>query len=391
MTGPCISAPLAGVRVLDLTSVIMGPVCTQVLAGYGAEVIKVEPPEGDIMRHAGAKAEPGMGAMFLHANRGKRSVVIDLKRDEGRQQVLDLIRTCTVFIHNIRPAAIARLGLGYEDVRRVKPDVVYAELTGYGVDGPYADRPAFDDVIQAESGLASLFSRPSGADPAYLPALIADRMTGITAAHRILAALLERERTRQGAYLNVAMFETMAEFVLADHLGQRTFDFEDGATGYSRLLTRYRRPYRTADGHIAVIVYNDKHWKTFFDVIGQPETFAADPRFQTAAARADSYDHIYRFVADALSTQTTAHWLDVLGKAEIPCAPVNSVEDLLQDEHLHATGFFHPHERHGAGREWAASALPGVRCGISPRLGEHSKQYLASASAASRTLDDHLK
>lgn len=380
MSPPPSTAQLAGIRVLDLTSVIMGPVCTQLLAGYGAEVIKVEPPEGDIMRHAGAKAEPGMGAMFLHANRGKRSIVIDLKCDEGRQQVLQLIRTCDVFVHNIRPPAIARLGLAYEDVRRVQPAVVYAELTGYGAGGPYSDRPAFDDVIQAESGLASLFSRQDGADPAYLPALIADRMTGITAAHRILAALFERERTQRGSYVNVAMFETMAEFVLADHLGQRTFDLQQGATGYNRLLTKYRRPYRTTDGHIAVIVYNDKHWKTFFDVIGEPQTFAADPRFQTAAARADSYDHIYQFVARVLSTRSTADWLEVLGNAEIPCAPVNSVEDLLTNEHLRKTGFFRAHERQGVGTEWAASALPGVRSDVSPRIGEHSTQYLAGGS-----------
>lgn len=367
--------PLAGIKVLDLTSVIMGPVCTQILAGYGAEVIKVEPPEGDIMRHAGAKQEPGMGAMFLHSNRGKRSVVADLKTPQGQEAVRGLLQGADVFVHNIRPAAIGRIGLDRASVCALRPDIVYAELTGYGVAGPYSGRPAFDDVIQAESGLASLFALQSGAAPAYLPALIADRLTGVTAAHRILAALMHRQRTGEGCYLNVAMFETMAEFVLSDHLGGRTFDLDSGGIGYSRLLTPYRCPYKTADGYIAVIVYNDKHWKSFFDVIGDPETFARDARFNSAAARADSYDHIYRFVQDVLAKETTAHWLKTLSAAEIPCAPVNSIERLLDDEHLRSTGFFQRHER-GGGTEWAASALPGIREALSPRKGQHTGDYL---------------
>lgn len=371
--------PLAGIRILDLTSVIMGPVCTQILAGYGAEVIKVEPPEGDIMRHAGAKQEPGMGAMFLHSNRGKRSIVVDLKTQQGQATIRELLQGADVFVHNIRPAAIERIGLDQASVSALCPNIIYAELTGYGITGPYAGRPAFDDVIQAESGLASLFSVQSGGAPAYLPALIADRLTGVTAAHRILAALMHRQRTGEGGYLNVAMFETMAEFVLSDHFGKRTFDLASGDIGYSRLLTPYRRPYKTADGYIAVIVYNDKHWKSFFDVIGDPETFARDSRFQTAAARADSYDHIYRVVEDVLAKETTAHWLQTLTAAEIPCARVNSVEHLLEDEHLRSTGFFQQHER-GGSVEWAASALPGIRATVSPRKGEHTEDYVKTGS-----------
>lgn len=372
------NGPLAGMRVLDLTSVIMGPVCTQILAGYGAEVIKVEAPEGDIMRHAGAKTEAGMGAMFLHSNRGKKSVVIDLKTDEGQQQIDALLKSCDVFVHNIRPAAIARIGLHAERVQRAYPSLVYAELTGYGVDGPYGGRPAFDDVIQAESGIASLFARQTGGAPAYLPALIADRLTGVTAAHRIMAALLERVRTGRGSYLNVAMFETMAEFVMADHLGARTFNPDEGDTGYNRLLTPYRRPYQTADGYLAVIVYNDKHWKTFFEVIDQMELYHADERFRTAEKRAESYDVIYEFVARTIAARTTEEWLALLGPAEIPCAPVNSVESLLHDEHLQSTGFFQSHRR-PSGMEWAASALPAVREACAPYLGEHTDTYLSNS------------
>ncbi len=376
MTHPNAQGPLTGTRVLDLTSVIMGPVCTQILAGYGAEVIKIEAPEGDIMRHAGAKTEAGMGAMFLHSNRGKKSVVIDLKTDEGRQHIGELLKTSDVFVLNIRPAAIARIGLHAEHVLQKHPGLVYAELTGYGVDGPYGSRPAFDDVIQAESGIASLFARQTGGAPAYLPALIADRLTGVTAAHRILAALLERVRTGRGSYLNVAMFETMAEFVMADHLGARSFNPDEGDTGYNRLLTPYRKPYQTADGYLAVIVYNDKHWKTFFEVIGQMALYHADERFRTADKRADSYDYIYAFVARTIAQRSTAEWLALLGPAEIPCAPVNSVESLLHDEHLQSTGFFQSHRR-ASGTEWAASALPAVRNACAPYLGEHTDAYLS--------------
>lgn len=385
MKPPAIEGPLQGVRVLDLTTVIMGPVCTQILAGYGAEVVKLEPPEGDIMRHAGAKAEPGMGAMFLHANRHKRSVCLDLKSRQGRQWIAQALPGFDVLVHNIRPQAIARMGLDREAVQALHPGIVYAELSGYGRTGPYADRPAFDDVIQAESGLAALFARQMGGEPCYLPALVADRLTGITAAHRILAALWQRERTGQGQYLNVAMFETMAECVLADHFGQRSFGLDQGQTGYSRLLTPHRRPYRTADSHIAAVVYNDKHWRSFFAVIGVPGRFAADARFSSAAARAEHYDFIYGFVADTLASRTTADWLSILSEAGIPCAPVHAVEDLFGDAHLHATGFFQLHDR-GGHPEWAASATPAIRSGLAPRLGEHNRQYLGSTAPAN---EDH--
>lgn len=368
------TGPLQGLRVLDLTSVIMGPVCTQILASYGAEVVKIEPPEGDIMRHAGAKQEPGMGAMFLHANRNKYSVVVDMKSAEGQTWMRQAIPQFDVLVHNIRAAAMSRLGMDYDSVRALNPNIVYAELSGYGAGGPYADRPAFDDVIQAESGLASLFARQMGGEPSYVPALIADRMTGITAAHQILAALMQRERTGQGSYVNVAMFETMAEFVLADHMGQRTFDISQGETGYSRLLTPHRKPYRTADGHIAVIVYNDKHWRSFFDVIGDPERYRSDARFNSAAARAENYDAIYSFVSEVLTAKTTAQWLQILSDAQIPCAPVNSIESLLADAHLQQTGFLQRNLR-DIRPEWVASRSAEVRNGLAPRLGEHTADH----------------
>lgn len=343
MTASATSAaarPLAGVRVLDLSSVIMGPACTQLLADYGAEVVKVEAPEGDVMRHAGAKTEPRMGAMFLHANEGKQSLVLDLKQPEGRAHLLRMLPEFDVFIHNIRPQAMRRLGLDEPAIRALHPSVVYVELSGYAEDGPYAGRAAFDDIIQAQTGLAELFARQTGGAPSYVPTLVADRVTGLTAAHATLAALYRRQATGQGDYVQVSMFETLAAFVLADHLGGATFEPAAGPMCYSRLITPHRKPYRTLDGYIAVVVYNDKHWRSFFAAIDAMDVFDADPRFQTAAARADNYDAIYGYLSELLVTRTSAEWLALLEAADIPCCPVNRVEDLLDDPQLQAIGFF---------------------------------------------------
>jgi crotonobetainyl-CoA:carnitine CoA-transferase CaiB-like acyl-CoA transferase len=332
--------PLEGIRVLDLTSVIMGPVCTQILADYGAEVVKVEPPEGDVMRHAGAKIMPGMGAMFLHANEGKSSIILDLKTDEDQAALRQMLPSFDVFIHNVRPQALHRLGLDAASVRAMHPSIIYVELTGYATSGPYAGRAAFDDIIQAQIGLADLFARQSGAAPMYVPTLIADRVTGLTAAHATLAALYRRHETEEGDYIQISMFETMAAFLLGDHLGGASFEPGAGPMGYSRLLTPHRRPYRTSNGYIAVVVYNDKHWQAFFQAIGDLATYEADPRFQTAASRADNYDVIYGYLAEVMAKRTSEDWLTLLMAADIPCCPVNRIEDLLNDPQLRAVGFF---------------------------------------------------
>jgi len=379
-------APLEGVRVLDLTSVVMGPVCTQILADYGAEVVKVEPPEGDVMRHAGAKRAPGMGAMFLHANQGKRSVVLDLKRAQDQDALRAMLPGFDVFIHNVRPQAMRRLGLDEAAVRRLHPSVVHVELTGYAADGPYEGRAAYDDIIQAQTGLAELFARQSGGAPMYVPTLIADRVTGLTAAHATLAALYRRRQTGQGESVKVSMFETVAAFVLGDHLGGASFLPPAGPMGYSRLLTPHRRPYRTLDGHIAAVVYNDKHWRAFFAAIGDLAAFEADARFQTAAARAENYDVIYGYLAGVLATRTSADWLALLAAADIPCSPVNRVEDLLDDPHLRAVGFFEEDTggaAHGTRRIAArfrspaastASAASARGGAAAPELGAHTAQ-----------------
>ena len=376
-------APLRGVKVLDLTSVIMGPTCTQILADHGAEIVKIEPPEGDIMRHAGAKPEPGMGSMFVHVNRGKRSVVLDLKKADQRAALLARVGEYDVFVHNMRPEAAARLDIGYEAISGLNPSVVYVELSGYGLDGPYADRPAFDDIIQAQSGLSALLGASSDGQPRYLPALIADRLTGMNAAQRVLAALFRRERTGTGSRINVAMFETMAAFVLADHLGGRSFEPQVGPLGYNRLLSPFRRPYRTSDGYIAVIIYNDKHWRSFFDLIGRSDIYADDLRFSDAGARAENYDFVYSYVAEMFAVASTADWLSRLGAADIPCAPVNSLESLIDDPHLEKVGFFREvADAAGAGAFRLMPPMGSAAALAPPRRGEHSEEFLMDTSTA---------
>jgi crotonobetainyl-CoA:carnitine CoA-transferase CaiB-like acyl-CoA transferase len=357
----------------------MGPASTQILADHGADVVKIEPPEGDVMRHAGARREAGMSAMFLHINRGKRSVVLDLKIPEQRELLLERICNFDIVIHNMRREAVRRLDMDYQTVARLHPSVIYVELSGYGRDGPYADRPAYDDIIQAQTGIASLLGKDSPDGPRYLPALIVDRMAGVNAAQEMLAAICRRERSGQGTYLNLAMFETMARFVLSDHLGGKSFDPECGPMGYSRLLTPHRRPYRTLDGHIAVVIYTDRHWSSFFNIIARPQMFRQDGRFSSAAARADNYDAIYGFLAEILSGRESDFWLDVLSQADIPCSPVNDFGALFDDPHLAQTGFFRMYEddngkmvRLMPPREARPPCLS-----LPPRLGQHTDQFLA--------------
>lgn len=374
--------PLAGVRVIDLSSVLMGPLCTQILADYGADVIKVEPPEGDIMRHAGPLKNPQMGPIYLHVNRNKRSIVLDLKQDAARDALLRLCATADLFIHNIRPAVMRRLRLSHEDIQAVKPEIIYISLVGFGQDGPYADKTAVDDVIQAGSGMPSLFQQTLGGEPAYVPGVVADRIVGISAAHAALAALFMRERTGVGQAIEVPMFETMAQLVLGDHMAGKSYDPPVGPMGYSRLLTPNRKPYRTVDGYIGAVVYNNKQWKSFFDAIGQPEVFESDKRFSDAAERAKHYDEVYGVVAEQFATKTTAEWLDLLNAYDIPCMPLHTLESLIEDPHIQAVGLIedqvHPSEGNikvmRVPSRWS-SADVSLRH-HAPRVGEQTREVL---------------
>jgi crotonobetainyl-CoA:carnitine CoA-transferase CaiB-like acyl-CoA transferase len=339
---------MSGIRVLDLTSVLMGPYCTQVFCDMGAEVIKVEGPEGDSSRHIPPYKDSRNGGIFTSLNRGKRCISLDLSKPEGRDACLDLARTCDVFIHSMRPKAIQRLGLDYGNVAEFNSSIVYCNLLGFGRRGRYSGLAAYDDAIQAISGLVSLQQELVG-EPAYIPTVLADKVAGLTAAYAILAALLHKERTGVGQQIDVPMFETMASFVLVEHLCGYAFDPPLGRPVYPRLMAVTRKPYRTLDGHLSVVVYNDKQWANFARLVGR-EHLIHDHRFATLADRSRHVDAWNTAVAEVIETRTTDDWLTILAEAGIPAMKVNSTQDLFTDPHLRDVGFFKTFEHPVDGR-----------------------------------------
>lgn len=347
-TSPTAShGPLHGVRVLDLTTVIMGPAATQVLGDLGADVIKIESPAGDSMRNVGPFRNPKMGPMYLQANRNKRSVVLDLKNPDDRATLLALAADVDVVVSNIRPQAMARLGLDYEQLREVNPGVIFCMAVGYGSDGPHSGQAVYDDLMQAASGICGLFGQVDGA-PRYAPVNICDRVVGLYLVIAILAALRHREVTGEGQEIEVPMFETMVQFVLGDHMGGGAFVPPLGEMGYPRLLSRTRGPYPTRDGHLSLVVYTDAHWKAFSALVGQPDLMERDPRFKNQATRTVHANEVGQFVADHLPMYTSAEWTEKLRAVDIPVSPVNGIADLFDEPHLRAVGMFdeveHPTE-----------------------------------------------
>jgi crotonobetainyl-CoA:carnitine CoA-transferase CaiB-like acyl-CoA transferase len=332
--------------IIDLTTVMFGPYCTQIMGEMGADVIKVEPPEGDIGRQTGVARSPGMSAAHLMKGRNKRSVVLDLKQPAGLAALERLTHTADVFVHNMRPQAARKLGIDYEAVSAWKPDIVYAAAIGFGADGPYAERPAYDDLIQGMAGVAGLYGMVTG-EPRYAPTVMADKTSGLFLLYAISMALFHHERTGEGQQVQVPMFECMVSFLMNEHMQGRAFEPALGTAGYQRLLTTHRRPYATADGYLCVLPYNNRHWQRFFGLIGRPE-LAADPRFAQQAARSKHIDALYAIVAESMREHSTAEWLELLGKADIPCGPVNTPEEVFDDPHLQAVGMFpqsdHPTE-----------------------------------------------
>lgn len=339
------SGPLAGIRIIDLSSTLMGPYASQFLGDLGAEVIKVESPQGDVVRDVGASKNNKMGALFLNNNRSKRSIQIDLKAEAGRDVLLRLIKQADVLMYNMRPQAMERLNLGYEQLKEINPRLIYAGMHGFGAQGPYADRPAYDDLIQAGSGLAHLFSyRDPEGHPAYVPNAISDRVGALTAVIAILSALCERSTSQQGQKIQVPMFEAMAHFVLCDHLDGLSFEPPLNQGGYTRQLSAYRKPYQTRDGYIGVLFYTDAHWERFFAATGRAESFANDPRYATMESRQQHIDEIYAELEAVFIQKSTQEWMDLLIEADVPAMPLHDFQGLLNDPHLDAVGFFKTQE-----------------------------------------------
>lgn len=339
--------PLDGVRIVDLTNVVLGPVATMHLADMGADVIKVEAPEGDLMRNPGNAPSPKMGPIYLAINRNKRSLCLDLKQPQAVAVVKCLAATADAFVHNMRPEALDRLGLGYAAIKAVNPAIVYAYSLGYKHSGPDGQKPAFDDLVQGASGAATLAGRIDGGAPQFLPTLFVDKTTGLHLAMAVLAALFHRQRTGEGQMVEVPMQEAITGFLLAEHLYEHTYIPARGTMGYPRVLSADRKPYRTSDGYVCAVIYNEKHWRAFATEIGRP-ALLTDPRFATQTARSNNQVAIQALIAEVTPTRTTEAWLAFFNEADIPCARANTLEQLVDDPHLAATGFFterqHPTE-----------------------------------------------
>src|SRR5258706_62033 len=370
----------------------MGPFGTQILADFGADVIKVEPPDGDVIRYAWPFRNPGMGSIFLNTNRNKRSVVLDLKKPAALDAFLLLVKKSDVLVYNVRPQAMARLKLSYEEVKKANARIIYVGCFGYSQRGPNAAKAAYDDMIQGASGIPWLLHKQGAAEPRYAPMIVADRSVGQQVASAVSAALYYREKTGKGQKVDVPMYEHLLQMILADHLGGYTFDPPRGEPGYHRILAPGRRPYQPKDGYVCTLIYNDKQWKAFFDVIGKPEMLLKE-EFSTHEARSRNYDQAYAMVADELKKRTTAEWVAAFERADIPVQRMNSLDDVVADPHLAAIGYLKTVEHPSEGTiksmavpsEWSDS-VPDYRR-HAPRLGEHTREVLQEAGFSTEKID----
>jgi crotonobetainyl-CoA:carnitine CoA-transferase CaiB-like acyl-CoA transferase len=380
------TGPLAGYRILDLTAVVLGPLATQMLGDYGADIIKVEPTTGDLMRANGVSKTRGMSSIFLAINRNKRSLAIDLKTPEGLAVIERLLPGIDAVVHNMRVPAIERLGLGYEAVRRIKPDIVYCVATGFGESGAHAGRPAFDDVIQASSGLADLLGHESGL-PDYVPTLLADKTCGMALCNAVLAALLHRERTGQGQQVEVPMLETMVAFNMAEHLGGLTFagpDAPDAPAGYARLLAGGRKPAPTRDGYIALLPYSSEHWVDFFAAAGRSD-LAEKLNVADRHARNARVKELYAAMHEVTRSMSTEEALAMCERLDIPATRLWRLQDLPDHPHLQSVDLFqtvaHPSEGpiRSVRPPTLFSASPAELARHAPRIGEHTLDVLREA------------
>ncbi|HEY0424109.1 MAG TPA: CoA transferase [Rhodopila sp.] len=392
MTQP--TGPLRGIRVIDITTVVLGPYCSQTLGDMGADVIKVETIEGDSTRLIGPSRTPGMGSYFANLNRNKRSLAIDLKKPEAQEAILRLVETADVFVHNMRIGAAQRLGLDYERLSARNPKLIYACASGFRKGSSMQEFPAYDDLIQGVSGIASLNAGPDGA-PRYFPTVVVDKLTGAMLASMIGMALFHRERTGQGQEIHLPMMETILSFSLVEHLWHGTLGEPEKGLGYPRMLTPHRRPYATKDGFISVIAHSDRQWAKLFQAMGVPELIE-DVRFASVTARSANIDAVYATLTNGMRQRTTEEWLAELRPADIPCGKANSLNDLFTDPYLVETGYFEPHVHPSEG----SVVIPAIPAHFSgspanvhrpwPKLGEHSREILAEAGFSDAEIESVL-
>ena len=371
---------LKGIRILDLTTTYLGPYATQFLGDMGADIIKIEPPGGEVGRSPRPGRSPEMGAGFLNTNRNKRSLAIDLRTQAGRDVILRLAQQSGAFVHNMRPQAVARLGLSYDQLRRTNPAIVYCLAPGFDQHGPMAAQPAYDDIIQALSGLAHLNRDDSGA-PRFLPTIVCDKVVGVHLAFAIATGLAHRFKTGEGCAIEVPMFETMAGFLLVEHLSGHTFRPPLASLGYERMMAVNRRPYRTRDGYMAIMPYTTQQWTRFLEAVGRSDLLTED-WVRDPVQRSANVDRLYQIIADAAPSKTNAEWTVVLKAADIPCGPVNTFENLLSDAQLTAVNLFQPVEHPSEGpitsvrSSFRVATSAGQPDRPAPRVGEGGRDIL---------------
>lgn len=377
------TGPLSGIRVIDVTTVVLGPFASQTLGDMGADVIKIETTQGDSTRVIGPSRTPGMGSYFANLNRNKRSLAIDLKQPAAKQALLRLVETADVFIHNMRIGAAQRLGLDYPKLSACNPKLIYACASGFRKGSSMQEFPAYDDLIQGVSGIASLNAGPDGA-PRYFPTVVVDKLTGATLASMIGMALFHRERTGEGQEIHLPMMETILSFTLVEHLWHGTLGEPEKGLGYPRMLTPHRRPYQTKDGFISVIAHSDAQWGKLFEAMGVPQLID-DPRFNSVPARSANIDTVYATLTEGMKQRATAEWVALLRPADIPCGKANRLDELFEDDYLTETGYFEPYDHPIEGRV----VIPAIPARFSksppnvhrpwPKLGEHTREILAEA------------
>jgi len=389
------TGPLAGVRVIDITTVVLGPMCAQTLGDMGADVIKVETLQGDSTRLIGPSRTPGMGAYFANLNRNKRSLALDLKKPAAREAILKLVETADVFVHNMRIGAAQRLGLDYETLSARNPKLIYACASGFRKGSSMQEFPAYDDLIQGVSGTASLNAGPDGA-PRYFPTVMVDKLTGVTLASMIGMALFHRERTGQGQEIHLPMMETILSFMLVEHMWHGTLGEPEKGLTYPRMMTPHRRPYPTKDGYISVIAHSDAQWGKLFEAMGVPDLIH-DPRFHSVSARSKNIDAVYATLTKGMKLRTTNEWLNELRPADIPCGKANSLDDLFTDPYLAETGYFEAHTHPVEGDV----VIPAIPARFSqtppnvhrpwPQLGEHTREILAEAGYSAAEIESIMR